>query len=86
MIAQNVDKISMGYYGRAYIDKDGELWVWGYNYDGLLGIGASTSTTIPSPTHVNLVYADGTKVKAKEVLEILAPIAHHLGIHKIKSE
>ncbi len=29
---------------------------------------------------------DRQKVKAKEVLEILAPIADHLGIHKIKSE
>ena len=29
---------------------------------------------------------DKQKQKAKEVLEILAPIAHHLGIHKIKSE
>lgn len=26
------------------------------------------------------------KIKAKESMEILAPIAHHLGIHKIKSE
>lgn len=29
---------------------------------------------------------DKQKEKAREVLEILAPIAHHLGIHKIKSE
>ena len=30
--------------------------------------------------------AEKQKIKAKESLEILAPIAHHLGIHKIKSE
>lgn len=30
--------------------------------------------------------SDKQKEKAKETLEILAPIAHHLGIHKIKSE
>ena len=29
---------------------------------------------------------DKQKIKAKEALEIYAPIAHHLGIHKIKSE
>ena len=29
---------------------------------------------------------DRQKANAKEALEILAPIAHHLGIHKIKSE
>ena len=29
---------------------------------------------------------DRQKAKAKEALEILAPIAHHLGIHKLKSE
>ena len=29
---------------------------------------------------------DKQKKKAKETIEILAPIAHHLGIHKIKSE
>lgn len=67
IITDNVSKMSIGYYGRAIIDNDGELFVWGYNNNGLLGIDSSESTSISKPTHVDLTYTDGTKVKAKEV-------------------
>lgn len=68
IIMENVNKMSMSNYGRAVIDNDGELYVWGKNEWGILGIDSSdTSIVVRAPQHVELAYSDGTKVKAKEV-------------------
>ena len=46
-IASNMAEVAAGDLGALAIDKNGNLWAWGYNYKGELGIGNNTQQSTP---------------------------------------
>ncbi len=46
-IASNMAEVAAGDRGALAIDKNGNLWAWGYNYKGELGIGNNTQQSTP---------------------------------------
>jgi hypothetical protein len=96
--AANGDKItsvSCGYYHTVCITGDGDLWVCGYNANGMLGLGHTTEIAMPErhPTlhgkrlqlaslcrsHHTLVFKGGEDEGPAKVLQRLLPLARTLG-------
>ncbi|CAE7237268.1 UVR8 [Symbiodinium sp. CCMP2592] len=50
---QKVVAVAAGYWHTAVITESGELWTWGYNGDGELGVGDTTSRHAPVCVSVN---------------------------------
>lgn len=67
LIQSEVKKISVGYYVKALINKDGYVETWGYNNCGMLGCGITdTRNVVKSPTSI-AEYMNGKKAKEVSV-------------------
>ncbi|XP_044503423.1 ultraviolet-B receptor UVR8 [Mangifera indica] len=51
-LEKKVDQISTGYYHSAAITVDGELYIWGKNSNGQLGLGKNAAKVVPVPTKI----------------------------------
>lgn len=72
-VFENVEKVSSGNYTKALIDKNHDLYVWGENYGGALGLGITdTSYVISTPTKVNI---EGVKFKDVSVASYYSTLA-----------
>ncbi|XP_051115281.1 ultraviolet-B receptor UVR8 isoform X3 [Andrographis paniculata] len=61
-IPKRIIKISAGYHHSAAITVDGELYVWGKNANGQLGLGKKAENIIPLPRKVECL--DGVTIKS----------------------
>lgn len=60
-LQKEIVQISAGYYHSCAITVDGELYMWGKNSNGQLGLGKRSATVVPLPTKVECL--DGITVK-----------------------
>ncbi|XP_071689901.1 ultraviolet-B receptor UVR8 isoform X3 [Rutidosis leptorrhynchoides] len=60
-LPNDIVKVAAGYYHSSAITESGELYVWGKNTSGQLGLGRKTGKVIPVPTKVN--FLNGVPIK-----------------------
>ena len=48
-VDQEITAIGAGYYHSLALDSEGQVWAWGYNSNGELGIGSYSSQVVPMP-------------------------------------
>ncbi|KAL0300268.1 UNVERIFIED_CONTAM: Ultraviolet-B receptor UVR8, partial [Sesamum angustifolium] len=60
-IPKKIIKIAAGYHHSAAITVDGELYVWGKNANGQLGLGKKAEKIIPLPRKIECL--DGVAIK-----------------------
>ncbi|KAI4336482.1 hypothetical protein L6164_015004 [Bauhinia variegata] len=60
-LPKEIDQISVGYNHSCAITVDGELYMWGKNTSGQLGLGKSAAKLVPLPTKLECL--DGLKIK-----------------------
>ncbi|RYX80739.1 hypothetical protein EON83_27300 [bacterium] len=58
-----VTQIAAGYYHSVALCSDGTLASWGYNYDGELGTGNNTNTSVPTAVVTNGVLSGKTVIR-----------------------
>ncbi|KAJ0792909.1 putative regulator of chromosome condensation 1/beta-lactamase-inhibitor protein II [Helianthus annuus] len=54
-LPKDIIKISAGYYHSSAITESGELYVWGKNNSGQLGLGRKASKVVPVPSKVDFL-------------------------------
>ncbi|XP_073117500.1 ultraviolet-B receptor UVR8 isoform X2 [Elaeis guineensis] len=64
-LPEKVAQISAGYYHSCVITENGELFVWGKNSSGQLGLGKRAESIVSTPTRVDCL--DGIRVKVAEL-------------------
>ncbi|KAM0052515.1 putative regulator of chromosome condensation 1/beta-lactamase-inhibitor protein II [Helianthus debilis subsp. tardiflorus] len=60
-LPKDIIKISAGYYHSSAITESGELYVWGKNNSGQLGLGRKASKVVPVPSKVD--FLNGVPIK-----------------------
>ncbi|CAL9101685.1 unnamed protein product [Musa textilis] len=63
-LPENIRQISAGYHHSAAVTADGELFIWGNNSSGQLGLGKSTKSIVYLPTRVDFLVGINIKMVA----------------------
>ncbi len=58
---ENIEKVSAGNYHSMAIDKEGNVYTWGYNQNGQLGDGTRISNSIPTKIKLTNITKIATK-------------------------
>jgi alpha-tubulin suppressor-like RCC1 family protein len=61
LLQSDIEKVATGGSHVLVLKKNGELWGWGYNAHGQLGIGYARES-VPRPQQININFLEGKKI------------------------